>query len=63
MLSQVFAVDHHLKMIVLANLSKFSGKLRSLEIPGLVVPDTAKRPSIGFRDPEFPIFETRDAGL
>ena len=32
LLSQVFAVDYHLKMIVYANLSKFSRRLHSLEL-------------------------------
>ena len=32
LLSQALAVDYHLKMIVYVNLSKFSGKLHSLEL-------------------------------
>ena len=32
LLSQVLAIDYHLKMIVYVSLSKFSGKLHSLEL-------------------------------
>ena len=54
--------DRVRKFIEIFRKASQFGALKVLKrIPGLVVPDT--RPAKGFRDPESPIFESRESGL